>query len=213
MPADTTRVLLVRHGQSEGNVARVWTSARGGFPLTEMGHEQARAVGATLEGRDVVAVYGSPLVRAQETAAEIASVLGLTAGELEGVEELHVGVHEGVHDDTVGPVAEQVFRAWWRDNDLSGGFEGGETGLQIAARMREALNLVADKYDGTTAVVVSHGGAMAVGVIALCDLDPAFVATHLLANCQVVELERSGDGVWTCISWAGERPPVRNSSA
>lgn len=209
MPADTSRILLVRHGQSEGNVARVWTSARGGFPLTELGHEQARAVGATLIGRDVVAVYGSPLVRAQETAAEIALLLCLAHGELEGVEELHVGVHEGVHDDTVGPVAEQVFGAWWRDNDLSGGFEGGETGLQIAARMREALTLVADKHDGETTVVVSHGGAMAVGVIALCDLDPAFVATHLLKNCEVVELERDADGAWTCTSWAGERPPRR----
>lgn len=206
----SSRILLVRHGQSEGNVARVWTSARGGFPLTELGHEQARAVGATLAGRDVVAVYGSPLVRAQETAAEIAALMGLAPGELEGVEELHVGVHEGVHDDTVGPVAEQVFGAWWRDNDLSGGFEGGETGVQIAARMREALHLVADKHAGETTVVVSHGGAMAVGVIALCDLDPAFVATHLLKNCDVVELERDVDGAWTCTSWAGERPPVRS---
>ena len=36
MPAETSRILLVRHGQSEGNVARVWTSARGGFPLTDL---------------------------------------------------------------------------------------------------------------------------------------------------------------------------------
>lgn len=208
MPAESSRILLVRHGQSEGNVARVWTSARGGFPLTELGHEQARAVGATFTGRGVAAVYGSPLVRAQETAAEIAAVLGLQHAELEGVEELHVGIHEGVHDDEVGPVAEQVFGAWWRDNDLSGGFEGGETGLQIAARMRDALDRVADEHPGETAVVVSHGGAMAVGVISLCDLDAAFVATHLLANCQVVELERA-DGAWMCTSWAGERPPVR----
>lgn len=205
--AEPSRVLLVRHGQSEGNVARVWTSARGGFPLTALGHEQAQAVGEALRGRDVVAVYGSPLVRAQETAAEIGAVLGLPSGVLEGVEELHVGIHEGVHDDHVGPVAEQVFGAWWRDNDLSGGFEGGETGLQIAARMRDALDLVADKHPGQTAVVVSHGGAMAVGVVALCGLDAAFVATHLLANCQVVELERT-DGAWSCTAWAGEHPPV-----
>ncbi|MGD9955800.1 MAG: histidine phosphatase family protein [Candidatus Nanopelagicales bacterium] len=205
---DTSRVLLVRHGQSEGNVARVWTSARGGFPLTALGHEQARSVGSALAGRDVVAVYGSPLVRAQETAAEIGAILGLPAYELEGVEELHVGIHEGVHDDHVGPIAEQVFGAWWRDNDLSGGFEGGETGLQIAERMRAALDLVADKHAGESVVVVSHGGAMAVGVIELCGLDPAYVATHLLKNTDVVELVRT-DGVWICESWAGERPPTR----
>jgi probable phosphoglycerate mutase len=106
-------------------------------------------------------------------------------------------------------VAEQVFGAWWRDNDLSGGFEGGETGEQIAARIRSALDLVADKHAGETAVVVSHGGAMAVGVVAVCSLDAAYVATHLLKNCDLVELERDADGAWTCTSWAGERPPTR----
>jgi probable phosphoglycerate mutase len=202
------RILLVRHGQSEGNVARIWTSARGGFPLTPLGHEQAAAVGAALADRDVVAVYGSPLVRAQETAVGIASVLGLAHTELEGVEELHVGVHEGVHDDHVGPIAQQVFGAWWSDSDLSGGFEGGETGQQIADRMRDALDGVADRHPGETVVVVSHGGAMAVGVVALCRLDPAYVATHLLANCDVVELVRT-HGEWDCVSWAGESPPTR----
>lgn len=211
--AESSRVLLVRHGQSEGNVARVWTSARGGFPLTELGHVQARAAGESLRGRDVVAVYGSPLVRAQQTAAEIGAVLGLPSEVLEGVEELHVGIHEGVHDDHVGPVAAEVFGAWWRDNDLSGGFEGGETGVEIAARMRSALDLVADKHPGETAVVVSHGGAMAVGVVALCSLDAAYVATHLLKNCDVVELERDDEGAWVCAAWAGERPPVRGAGS
>ena len=163
-----------------------------------------------MRGRDVVAVYGSPLVRAQESAAEIAAVLGLQHGELEGVEELHVGVHEGVHDDTVGPVAEQVFGAWWRDNDLSGGFEGGETGLQIAARMRDALDLVADEHARR-----DHGRGVArrarwPSASSRCaGSTAAFVASHLLTNCDVVELERTG-GAWTCTSWAGERPPVRS---
>jgi probable phosphoglycerate mutase len=208
MTGETT-VLLVRHGQSEGNVSRVWTSARLGFPLTALGHEQARSVGEQLLGRGVVAVYGSPLVRAQESAAEIAAVLGLDHQVLEGVEELHVGVHEGVHDDHVGPVAEEVFGRWWRDLDLSGGFEGGETGQQIADRMAGALDLVADRHPAATSVVVSHGGAMAVGITALCSLDTRFVSTHLLANCQVVELVRAADGSWTCLAWAGQRPPVR----
>jgi probable phosphoglycerate mutase len=208
MTGETT-VLLVRHGQSEGNIARVWTSAREGFPLTALGHEQARAVGEQLADRGIAAVFASPLVRAQQSAAEIAGVLGLDPQVLEGVEELHVGVHEGVHDEHVGPVAEQVFGRWWRDLDLSGGFEGGETGQQIADRMRWALDHVADRHAGETSVVVSHGGAMAVGVTAICALDTAYVSTHLLANCQVVELVRDGDGGWTCTSWAGERPPVR----
>ncbi len=69
--------------------------------------------------------------------------------------------------------------------------------------MRAALDVVADRHAGETAVVVSHGGAMAVGITALADnLDPSFVSQHILANTEVVELERTAAG-WRCVSWAG----------
>jgi probable phosphoglycerate mutase len=198
-----TRVLVVRHGQSEGNVARVWTSAREGYPLTPLGHQQARAVGRSLVAESVTAVYGSPLPRAQQTAIEIAEALGLEAQVLEGVEELHVGEHEGGHDDQVGPIAVEVFGRWWRDSDLAHGFPGGESGHDIVARIATALDHVADKHDGQTVVVVSHGGAMAVGITELADnLDAAFVSEHILANTEVVDLERV-EGSWRCTSWAG----------
>jgi probable phosphoglycerate mutase len=198
-----SRLLVARHGQSEGNVARVWTSSREGYPLTELGREQARALGRSVADRGVVAVYASPLPRAQQTAHEVGAVLDLPVHVLEGVEELHVGHHEGGHDDEVGPIAEEVFGRWWRDGDLSSGFPGGETGEQIAARVRRALGEVADRHAGRTAVVVSHGGAMALGITALADnLDAAFVSRHILANTEVVELERSATG-WRCVSWAG----------
>ena len=48
-----TRVLVLRHGQSEGNVAQVWTSSLEGYPLTELGREQARAAGERLADRGV----------------------------------------------------------------------------------------------------------------------------------------------------------------
>jgi broad specificity phosphatase PhoE len=198
-----TRVLVLRHGQSEGNVARVWTSSLDGYPLTGLGREQARAAGERLLGRGVTALYASPLPRAQQTAGLVGEVLGLAVATLPGVHELDVGVHEGEHDDTVGPVAIEVFGRWWRDEDLTAGFPGGETGLQIVDRMRAALDSVADRHEGETSVVVSHGGAMALGLQSLCDnLDTVFVSQHILANCELVELRRDADG-WHCETWAG----------
>jgi probable phosphoglycerate mutase len=198
-----TRVLVLRHGQSEGNVAQVWTSSLEGYPLTERGREQARAAGERLTDRGVTAIYASPLPRAQQTAAEVGAVLGIPVATLAGVHELDVGVHEGEHDDNVAPVALRVFSAWWRDEDLTAGFPGGETGQQIVDRMRAALDSVADRHEGETIVVVSHGGAMAVGIQWLCDnLDALFVSQHILANCELVELRRDAEG-WRCDVWAG----------
>jgi probable phosphoglycerate mutase len=198
-----TRVFVLRHGQSEGNVAQVWTSSLEGYPLTERGREQARAAGERLTDRGVTAIYASPLPRAQQTAEQVGAVLGIPVATLAGVHELDVGVHEGEHDDNVAPVALRVFSAWWRDEDLTAGFPGGETGQQIVDRMRAALDSVADRHEGETIVVVSHGGAMAVGIQWLCDnLDALFVSQHILANCELVELRRDAEG-WRCDVWAG----------
>lgn len=202
----TTRVVVVRHGQAESNVPPLWTSAPHGYPLTELGHEQARAAGEALRGRDVVAVYGSTIQRAQQTAAAIADALGLEPRTLPGVEEIDVGVHEGGHNDEVGPIAIEVFGRWWREGDLDHGFEGGETGRALATRMRQALDAVADAHVDQSSVVVSHGGVMAVGITEMCpELTPGFVSEHFLPNTGMVELVRDDDG-WHCLSWDGLAP-------
>lgn len=202
-PSSLTRIVVVRHGQSVGNVARVWTSARAGFPLTDIGHDQARGVGWSLADSGASAVYASPLLRAQQTAVEIGEVLGLAVATLEGVEEMHVGVHEGAHDDTIGPIALDVFGRWWRDGDLSARFEGGETGHEIASRMRASLEKVVAEHPGETVVVVSHGGVMAVALTEMSgNLDAEFVSQHILANCETVSVTYDGSS-WHCESWAG----------
>ena len=195
---------FVRHGQSTGNATNIWTSAPHGFPLTERGHEQARAAGERLRPAGIDRLFSSHLVRAKETAAEIGSVLGLEPSAIDGVQELHVGVHEGSHDDEVAPIAESVFGAWLDTGDLSGGFEGGETGQEIISRFVAAVTGLAAEYPGQTVAVVSHGGVLALGLAALCsNLAPQIVATHLLANCDIVEVELDADGRWRCVSWAG----------
>ncbi len=202
-----TRVLVMRHGQSEGNVRRIWTSSRTGYPLTDLGRSQARAAARPLLGEGVAVVYHSALVRARQTAEEAADVLGLGTRELPGVQELHVGVHEEKHDDEVAPIALDVFGRWLHDEDLDHGFEGGETGREVADRVAAALASVADAHPGGTALVVSHGGAMAIGITALSDdVTPRFANEHLLANAQVVDLVRDDGGRWRCLSWAGLSP-------
>ena len=42
----TGRLVLVRHGQSHGNVARRLDTKPPGAPLTDLGHEQSRAAAA-----------------------------------------------------------------------------------------------------------------------------------------------------------------------
>src|SRR5579884_3332156 len=69
-----TTIILVRHGESEGNAARRF-GGHGPTPLTPRGREQARAAGKALAG-EVDVVYCSDLPRAVQTAEEICASTG-----------------------------------------------------------------------------------------------------------------------------------------
>ncbi|MDT5071826.1 MAG: hypothetical protein QOH82_1146, partial [Mycobacterium sp.] len=83
----TGRLVLVRHGQSEGNVARRLDTRPPGAALTELGHEQARTFGRAWE-HPVGLVAHSTALRAVETAADIGEQLGLSPIELDGIHEV-----------------------------------------------------------------------------------------------------------------------------
>jgi broad specificity phosphatase PhoE len=92
-------ILLVRHGESEGN-AQDRMQGRSDFPLTELGRNQARRLGAWLAERRLEwhALYVSPLLRAKETAELVRAAAGGPAPTPEpGLAEIHAGELEGMN--------------------------------------------------------------------------------------------------------------------
>ena len=85
------RLVLVRHGQSHGNVERRLDTRPPGAELTELGREQARAF-ARAWPHEIGMVAHSIAVRASQTAAEIGDERGLAPHELEGIHEAQVGL-------------------------------------------------------------------------------------------------------------------------
>src|SRR5688572_16512040 len=75
-----TRLLLVRHGETEGNVNKVWHGELDA-PLTERGQLQVAATANRLKQLHaqypIDAFYVSPLPRAQSTADAIRQATGL----------------------------------------------------------------------------------------------------------------------------------------
>ncbi|MEV4579389.1 histidine phosphatase family protein [Nonomuraea jabiensis] len=74
--AETTVVHLLRHGEVH-NPAGVLYGRLPGYHLSETGKLMAETVAKAVGGRDIVAIYSSPLERALETAAPLADKLGL----------------------------------------------------------------------------------------------------------------------------------------
>lgn len=196
-----SRVVCLRHAQAQINVDGYLSSAIPGTPLTELGQIQAAAAALSLRRDDVAAVYASPVLRARQTGEIVAATLGVPLSLLDGLREVGMGARE----ETLGTNAEffnhASFQAWLHGTDLDASFEGGETGREVTARMRAALDRVATENPGQTVVVVSHGGSLVACLLGLCeDLSYSDVAHGVPANGAAIRLERR-NSVWSCRSW------------
>ena len=149
------RLVLIRHGESEGNRDRIFTHTPE-VPLTDAGHAQVRAAAEWVAARyRPVAVVSSPFLRARQTAAILAERLALA-----------VRVEEELREQSFGELAGQPYAALRDSSDYDPARywlwrpPGGETLLEVAARAGTALDRVAAGAAGNDVVVVSHGGVM-----------------------------------------------------
>lgn len=93
--SDITRVLLIRHGQSQGN-AEGRFGGHSATPLSPRGRQEAEAVASTLRKTSIQAIYSSDLLRAVETAQPLARVTRLEIIKSEAFRERSVGEMEGL---------------------------------------------------------------------------------------------------------------------
>lgn len=159
------RLVLVRHGQTDSNVARALDTRPPGAPLNALGLAQAEALGERLAAEPVVAVYASVATRAQQTAVPVAAVHGLDVEVVEGVHEVFVGELEGRSDIVARKTFDAVYGAWWA-GDLDARLPGGESARDVRERFLPALDPLLDGAKGDV-VLVSHGAAIRLAAAAL----------------------------------------------
>ncbi len=154
-------ILLVRHGESEGNVlGRL--QGHGDSPLTALGRAQARRLGGWLKvhGPRWSAAYASPLARARETAQLIAERSGFPAPTIEeDLREVCAGSLEGLTRDEIFKRHPHYIQRGITDLGDFGEF-GGEAYDDVQARVRRVLARLEDRHrpGADVVLVVAHGG-------------------------------------------------------
>ncbi|MEV6875631.1 histidine phosphatase family protein [Amycolatopsis sp. NPDC051128] len=199
------RLLLIRHGQTEGNIRGALDTALPGPPLTELGHRQAGELAARLAGEPIVGVYASQATRAQQTAAPLAARFSLDVQVVDGVHEVVAGDLEGhTGHESIRTYMDTVRR--WTLGELTASLPGGENGTSVRTRMLDAVGRLRAKHeqadpDGVIALV-SHGGVIRLGSEWLAPNVHADVANAaLIPNTGLVELAARPDGQWHCLTW------------
>ena len=152
-------LILVRHGESEGNRDRTFTQSSE-VPLTALGRQQAVAAAECIQERyRPVRVVASPFARAQQTATVIADTLGLPLELEAGLREQSFGIFAGQpYDALLNDAAYHEGPRWnWRPPE-------GESLIDVYERVVPAFDRIASSAAGQDIVIVSHGGVM----LALC---------------------------------------------
>ncbi len=197
------RLILIRHGQTPANVRGELDSRAPGPGLTGLGEQQAHALPAELAGRGVDAIFVSPLVRTHLTAAPLAAASGLRPVELAGLREIEAGALEGRQDPEAIRQYHELLAAWIAGRTMAA-LPGAHDGATFFERYDGAIREVASATGGV-AVVVSHGAAIRTWAGSRArNVDAERVASELLDNTGVVELEGDPEAGWTCLTWAGE---------
>jgi len=192
---ETTRVLLVRHGQSEGN-AEGRFGGHTATPLSARGRRQAEATARALLEEKVTAIYSSDLSRAVETAMPLARLTGLDVERTEAFRERSVGVMEGLTFEEAAEQHPEQYAALIR-RDFHHVLLGGESYRQMLDRASAQLDQAIEHHLGGRVVVFTHTGTICIlalhlmGALDAPELRPVWVAT---SNCGITRFELRADG-------------------
>ncbi|BBY58258.1 histidine phosphatase family protein [Mycolicibacterium sarraceniae] len=206
----TGRLILMRHGQSYGNVERRLDTRPPGADLTDLGREQARDF-ALARARPPGLLAHSIANRAAQTAAEIGAQLRLSAEEFTGIHEVQAGDLENRDDDDAIAEFNAIYRRWL-EGDLAVPMPGGESASDVLDRYVPVVTELRLRYLDDHAwtddiIVVSHGAAIRLVAATLAGVESSFVLDHHLANAESVVLSPITDGRWSCVQWGALSPP------
>ncbi len=153
-----TRVLYVRHGQTDFPIDRIYCDGAEDPELNVIGLDQAKQAAAALANYELAAIYASPSARTLRTAQEIASHhRGLDVKEEPVLRERRFGVWDGLFFDQIKERYPDGFDDW-KSRQAEYAPEGGESMFDVLARIRPRLESWIEEYRGQTVVVVSHVG-------------------------------------------------------
>lgn len=155
---EVTRLYLVRHGQSAGNVQGRF-GGHSPTPLSELGKRQALHTAHALAKEKIRAIYSSDLYRAVQTAEPLAKLLNLKINATEVFRERHVGVLEGLTFDEARKEFPNDYYALVNRN-LDHVITKGESYSQLLARTTDVLHEIVERHRGERIAIFSHTGTI-----------------------------------------------------
>ncbi len=183
-----TRLFLLRHGEVEESYHRIF-GGRIDMNLSARGHEQAKALADFLRKRPIDVIYASPMKRAQQTLAPLASHCLKPAIAKPEFREVDFGVWTGLSWEEVHS-KHQVSAFDWLDRIENGLIAGAETGATFRARVEPTLRQIVEEHAGQSVAIVCHGGVIRMILSILLELPLPKMASFEIDYASLTQVER-----------------------
>ncbi|MEO6158380.1 MAG: histidine phosphatase family protein [Ilumatobacteraceae bacterium] len=196
-----TRLLLVRHGESNSTVARVIGGPRTCTGLSPLGIVQSEMLRDRWAADPRLAadlVLASNYPRAEQTAAIVVSATGAPAVKIDArFGEQDPGPrYDGMSFAEYAASYSAGVEAWESDDPFAITFPGGETVAAFQYRVGLAIaDLLAEHRDATVAIFC-HGGVIDSIMRLALKSPPKGMFQLYAANASVTELENVRSGLW-----------------
>lgn len=150
--------LLERHGESLGNLHHIFLGHTD-LDLSEGGRAQAQACARSLAGREIHALYASPLLRAYATVQAHLPYHPLPIRCDDDLREVYAGPWEGREIKVLTQLYPDMVREFFGSGfGTAQELPGMESSLAAARRMDAALRRIASAHEGETVLIGSHAG-------------------------------------------------------
>jgi probable phosphoglycerate mutase len=194
----TTRVIIVRHGQSSYNAERVIQGRSDESVITEKGQSQARLLGEVLSSLNFSAYYSSPLQRAKQTAEIIREYKPenpvITVEEKLG--EINLPLWEKWKKEDVIKHYPQEYQTWKEaPHQFKMTFEGQEIYpvLDLYQQAQEFWQKIIPQHQGETILVIAHNGINRCLILTALGMSASRYHTIQQSNCCINVLNFTGD--------------------
>jgi broad specificity phosphatase PhoE len=201
------RFIFARHGESKANTARIISNRNDSFGLTAVGIQQAESLAERLKTEQIIHLYTSPILRAQQTSQILAEKLDVPVIVEDALRENDCGSLEGRGDETAWAIMIEHFQAWMQGTRRDIALAGGESFEDITKRFVPFVQslILETSGQGGSLLLVSHGGVLYTMLpILLENVTHEFAGSRIMTNTSII-IADDREGKLICREWCGEK--------
>ncbi|MCD4786198.1 MAG: histidine phosphatase family protein [Candidatus Eremiobacteraeota bacterium] len=196
-------IYFIRHGESQFNKEGK-LQGQMDPPLSDKGEETASSLARDMKetfvssGREINAIYSSPLKRAKETADAISGATGAPVRMAPNLQEIRLGDWEGRKISNIAKTPQFI---QWRKNPQSITPPGGEEIKNFQDRAVTGIKkIIEDNSQNDNIIVVTHGGVIGALISYALKEDISNSMKRVPDNLSITSMEIDGAGEWKIAS-------------